>query len=440
MSGLDNSRKRILLLIVIAFVLFANAFIVEAAAKDSIKSAVGSMKTFALSGAFWINAFIIFGVLYIANTLLFKDKYGSGNFNKIVMLVIIGLIAMAVSSKVTDDAGKPMYIWDKQTAQDAVQFFLGPSAANAQASCSSQPSFWMSIAGVEPNPPCCGSGAYFVNVKNEKSCKQAILRTNDDGSGLPAFIIAAILIILLFKFYGKNLNLDSGTGIGKWTPFILSIILGALIANQRVRQQSIVIVAGWVAVFLIGNKLSKTLSDDPKATPKKAFGFALAFALVQLIANMLGTSLFGGEVSGSEIDTGLIIKNLLIGAVVGIVYSMLTGGKGFIADWFKSLSDKKKKDIEKYKSEDKWGKALVRGLPGIGWFFRVKPNAAALRQRQQEINRLQRQLNNVVRHQRNILTNPAPTAIDANILHILAEQQRVLTDQLNAARNAPAAA
>jgi hypothetical protein len=159
-------------------------------------------------------------------------------------------------------------------------------------------------------------------------------------------------------------------------------VLGALMANSRVTKNNIVMIGGWIAVIIIGSKLSKSLSGDGKKQ-MKGLGYGLAFALVQLIANMLGSSLWGGVYDPSELGIGTIFFNILIGVGFGYAWSMITSKDSFARQWLSKMNAEKKADIKAYLDNKQWGKAIGRWFPLTGWYF--KRNRRAARASRQEL-------------------------------------------------------
>lgn len=369
-AGQDAKREKTLqrriwlLTLMMTLSFFASAAVVEAGPLDSLRSGWGQVRTYVLSMQFWVNALIIFGVLFILFTLTLKKSMGSDKTTMTVMYVIIGIAALIIATKVVASNGVPQYIWHNDNIRDGVQFLFGPSRPLGP--CRAPDASWLRNIWSDyvSNPPCCGTGAYFKSLPNNpNACKQAILRTNGNGSGLPAFIIAAILFYLLFNGYGKNLGFDR---TGKWMPIALSLILAALLANERITKNQILVIGGWVAVLLIGNKLSKSMTGDrdPKGT-KKGFGFGLAYAFVSLILNMLGTSLWGGTVTAGEIGVASIFKNLIIGFAVGFIYSFFAGG-GILGKIMDQRRKKMEKDIAKHIDDGKIWEPYLRSIPYFG--------------------------------------------------------------------------
>ncbi len=360
-----------MLVLFIGLSFFANAVVVEAGPFDSIRTGWSQIRTYILSMQFWINALILFGVLFILFTLLLKKHMGSDKTTMTVMYIIIGVAALIIATKFVV-GGVPQYMWHNEGFRDTTQFLIGPSRPLSPCAAPNPP-WWRNIGSSWfSNPPCCGTGAYFkATADNPAACKQAILRTNTGGSGLPAFIIAGLLFFLLFNGYGKNLGFDR---TGKWMPIILSLILAALLANERVTKNQILTIGGWITVLLIGNKLSKSMSGekDPKGT-KKGFGFGLAYAFVSLILNMLGTSLWGGTVAAGDVGVASILWNLGIGFMIGFIYSFFAGG-GILG---KILDERKKKtesDITKLVQSGKIKEPFLRALPFIGDRWAPKDN------------------------------------------------------------------
>jgi hypothetical protein len=393
----ENTARRLLFIGLMSVLLFAMASsVVEARAMDSIRNTWSHMRVYVLSGPFWVNAIIIFAVAFILVTLLLSNKLGSDSTQKVMLYIVIGVIAIIIATKFVAANGAPQYLWQNEQFRQFTQFLIGPDAAHQRGPCVAPAhSFWMSMLPFgwgDPNPPCCGAGAYEISVRNRPNpvCKQAILRTNENGSGLPAFIIATILFYLLFSAYAKNLGIDGmGSGGGKWFPIILAVVLGAMMANERVTKNNILIIGGWVALILLGNKLSKTLGGDGGSKDisgsRRGFGFGLAYAFIQLILNMLGTSLWGGSVDATELGSGKIIGNILIGLAFGYVYSLVLGEGGIIRKILKARADKAEKDIEELNKQGKFKEALLRGLPIIGTKYSPVDKAEKLRKKIKEI-------------------------------------------------------
>ena len=365
----STKMKIWMLVLFMALSFFASAVVVEAGPFDSLRTGWTQVRTYVLSMQYWVNALILFGALFILFTLLLKKHMGSDKTTMIVMYIIIGVAALIISTKFVV-GGVPQYMWHNEGFRDATQFLIGPSRP-LNPCAAPNPPWWRNVMSEYfSNPPCCGTGAYFkATADNPAACKQAILRTNASGSGLPAFIIAGILFFLLFNGYGKNLGFDR---TGKWMPIILSLILAALLANERVTKSQVLTIGGWIAVLLIGGKLSKSMSGekDPKGT-KKGFGFGLAYAFVQLILNMLGTSLWGGTVTSGEIGVFSILSNLAIGFGIGFIYSFFAGG-GILGKIMDARRKKAEKDIEKLVEDGKFWAPFMRSLPIIGSMWSPK--------------------------------------------------------------------
>ncbi len=370
---IERDRKNSLKLLAVFTMLFMSfvlsSAVVEAGPMDSIKSAWGSVRVYLFSGAFWINAVIIFGVAFLIYSLLLQKHMGGGNANQTVIYIVLIIIAIVVSTKIVDGNGVPQVMWHNQKFRGMAEYFIGPGGPTEP--CAAQGhSFFRTFLGITPNPPCCGTGAYYKTIHGDRVCRQAILRINENGSGLPAFIISAILFFLLFSAFGKNLGFDR---TGKWMPIILSLILAAMLANSRVTKNQVVMIGGWVAVLLIGRKLSKSLTgDNDPSGSKKAMGFALAYAFVNLITSMLGTTLFGRSVEAGDIGLGSIVWGLIIGLVIGYIYSMLTGGGNLMGKVNAKRRKKTQDDIDKLLDKGRWGQAVKRAIPLIGNRWRPK--------------------------------------------------------------------
>jgi len=379
---------KIAMLLLLSFVLVAVFSVpAEAAIQDSLRSFWSQISVFVKSWQFWVNSFIVFAGLFLLYTLLLSGKVGNDTGKQVMVYIIIIIAALIISSKIVDASGVPEKIWSNERFRSFTQFLIGPAEPLGECGTTDMPSFWKSMTGTTPNPPCCGTGAYTKDIGGKPLCKQAILRTNESGAGLPAFLIASILFFLLFSSFGDKLGFKSmGGKAGEWFPIVLSVLLGALMANERITKSNVIMIGGWVAVLMIGKSLSKSLSDekDEKGT-KKFLGFALAFAFVQLIANMLGTSLFGGEVTAEDIGAPQIIKNLLVGLVIGGVYSLMAGGSGIFGELRKNLKDKQREDIKKQVNDGKFWAPFMRSLPLIGRFFKPKKEAAENQRRDEQI-------------------------------------------------------
>jgi hypothetical protein len=398
-TGTRNKIFIALLLMIVFFSICSN--VAEAGALDSVRSAWGSMRTFVFSGKFWVNALIVFAVIFILQLLLLRDmmRDRGDTSTKVIMYILVGVIALVIASKFVGTGGQPEYLWQNEQVRNFVQFLLGPSTPRPACTAEGN-SFIRRLFAQDPTPPCCGAGAYLRTVQGERVCRQALLRTNEDGSGLPAFIIAAILFYLLFSGYKKSLGIDSmGDKSSKWFVILLSLILAGMMANQRVTKGQIIMIGGWLAVVLIGSKLSKSLSgkDDPKGE-KKGFGFGLAFAFVQLVANMLGSSLFGGTFEG-EITTFTILKNFILGILVGMAYAAIVG-EGIMDNIVSGLRKKQVADVEALtkRAVEKGGllnyfKPFIRAIPLIG---RLIKSPAEVETEEQKVNRLTSQLDRLL--------------------------------------------
>lgn len=375
-------NKKLLVLLIFVVLLALSTPVVEAGVGDNIKATWGNMRVYVISGAFWINTVLVFAALFIAYNMLLKDKVGKDTFQKVIMVMIIVVIALALATKIVDDNNNPQFIWKVDNFKKATRFFLGDSTQNIPRCDGKEHSFPRALLSMDPNPSCCGTGAYEFSVHGSPKCRQGILRVNENGSGLFAFILASILFLILFSAYGKELGFkDMGGKSGEWIPRILAILLGALMANSRVTKNNLVMIGGWVLVVLIGLKLSKNLSGDAKVS-KKGFGFGLAFALVQLVANMLGTTLWGGGyVDPATINMGTIIFNILKGMCVGWGWAILTKSKSSIGDILNERAKKKKKDIKEHMKKHEWWKAIRRWLPLLGNIWDINDRNKKKRER-----------------------------------------------------------
>jgi Flp pilus assembly pilin Flp len=418
---------KIAMLLLLSVVLVAVFSIpAEAAVKDSLRSFWSQISVFVKSWQFWVNAFIVFAGLFLLYTITLSEKAGSDTGKKVIIYIIIILAAVILSTKIVDDSGHPEKIWSNERFRGFTQFLIGPATPVGQCGTTDEPSAWKNFIGSNPNPPCCGTGVYQKTVGGKLPCKQAILRTNESGAGMPAFLIASILFFLLFSSMGDKLNFKSmGGKAGEWFPIVLSVLLGALMANERITKSNVIMIGGWVAVLMIGKSLSKSLSDekDEKGT-KKFLGFALAFAFVQLIANMLGTSLFGGEVTAEDIGAPRILKNLFWGMVIGGAYSILNGGGGILGDLRKNLKDKQREDIKREVNDGKFWRAFGRSLPIIGRF--IKPKKAAAENQGRE-NALMAQINTIAREIETERASPHP---NIGRMRVLERRMNQLVDSL----------
>ena len=235
-----RTKKLALLLLIVILGLLVFSVCAEAAIRDSwnkTKNSVGKVwgevSKFIKSGKFWINALLIAMVGIVLAMIFLKDKM-SDNTTKVILYILIGILALAISSKVVVD-GKPEYIWKSPKLRDATQFLIGPTKAQPNCAYASRWDQIKDTAGgfasglplvgskFEKKPPCCGTGAYWkdqyeyfkgADGKQQKRvigqvCKQAILRNNDTGAGLYAFIISAILLYILFSWLFKKIGSGS---------------------------------------------------------------------------------------------------------------------------------------------------------------------------------------------------------------------------------------
>jgi len=386
MKRADKRAERLWILVAMMFLSFLmSATIVEA---GPIGAAWSQIRTFVLSAQFWVNALILFGVGFVLYTLTIGKKMGNDKTTKIVILVVLGVAALIIATKFIAPNGVPQYMWHNEQFRGAAQFFIGPS--RPVGACAAPPhSLFRTLFGINPNPPCCGTGAYYRTINGEQVCKQAILRSNENGSGLPAFIIALILFYLLFSAYGKKLGFSNmGSKVGSWMPIILSVILAAMMTNDRITKANLVMIGGWVAVLLIGRSLSKSFqgNNQQQQQMQVGFGFGLAFAFVELIANMLGGSLLGGTYSAGDIGVWTIIKNIIIGVVIGYIYSVIAGG-GIFGRIMNRLDARQRRDIDHMiDDEGAFIRPFGRAIPLAGHLPWFQPR----RQAQEEVTEAQR--------------------------------------------------
>jgi len=364
-----NRKTTIIFLLAVLFMTIA-ATVVEAAAMDSVKNWWGKTKVFVMSPAFWVNAIVVFAVIMVLYMLLLSESVGTDTTKQAMMYIIIGLIAIIIATKIVD-SGVPVYIWKNTQFTNMTRFLLGEKDAN---------------------------GVYNDTKGNSR---QAILRINNNGAGLPAFLIASILFYLLFLAKKESLGLDKvGDKAGQWIPIILSLLLGGLIANGGITKNQIIILGGWAAVILLGGTLGKSLSGEEKEEGggKKWLGYGLAYALVQIIANMLGTSLWGGEASATGITAGSVLMNIAIGLGIGFIWNAISGGGGGVFnEWKKRMSGKRQEDVDKLIDDEKYGQAFGRSIPFFGRLFGSGGKGKAAKDSNRKIERLEKereQLNN----------------------------------------------
>jgi hypothetical protein len=362
----SDSRKKLLSILFLFILLFTiSAPIVEAAAMTKVSAAWASMKVFVLNPAFWVNAIIIFGAIFLLYSLLLSNKVGNDTSGKVVMIIVLIIIAMVISTHIKTDQGVPDYIWKNTQFSKFTRFLIG--SGQTTRTCAGGVGSQIKSILDWSTPSCCGTGAYETVIRGRTVCRQAILRTNENGSGLPAFIIALILFYILFNAYGSKLGLGStGSGGGKWFPILLTVLLAALVTNQRLTKNGLVIIGGWIALIIIGVNMSKSFAGDQKGQHyKRAFAFGLAFAFVELIANILGTSLYGYSVPASDITIISIIWNIIKGMPLGLIYSWLVGDRiyGRIKD---RVDERQQKDIQQLIDEGYYGKPFMRNTPMVG--------------------------------------------------------------------------
>lgn len=352
MKGVISRRtaNRILLVMVILLVLFSiSADAAEAKVTDTIKKAWNSSRKYVKSPAYWVNALIVFGALFLLQIAFLRDKLGSDTVQKVILYIVLGLLALVISTKIVASNGVPQYVWKVGSFAQFVRFLLG--------------------TGPE--------GTYTKTVGGETVTRQGIFRANDNGAGLPALIVAFVLLYLLGNKYKSELGFDAAGG--RWLQVTLSAILAALIANQGTTKNMLIIIGGWIAVLILGGQMSRSFGgESDQSGAKKGFGFGLAFAFIQLIANMLGTSLFFSDYSAADITIGLIIRNILIGLLIGWIYSSISG-EGVFGRWRKSLGEKRKKEVKALIDEGNHLKAFFRSFPVISAVFRkwLKPGEMA---------------------------------------------------------------
>lgn len=348
-----NAKRILLLLLIVLVLLTITADAAEAAAMDRVKDTWAKASKYVKSSAYWVNAFIIFIIGFLLFTFLLKDKIGSDNTQKAIMYILLVIIALLIASKILA-GGVPQYMWKTEQLDRFTRFLIGPMNAVSTGDCS-------------------GTGSYFTQVRGETVCRQAILRVNQSGAGLPAFIVAFLLLYLIFNVYGDRFGFDKmGAGGGKWFPIIISVMFAGLIANNGTTKNMLLVSGGWIAVVFLGASLSKTMSDEKdQSGMKKGLAFGIAFAFVQLILNMLGTSLFGAEYAAADVDMTVILRNLLLGIVVGVIYSFMAR-KGVYGDWRGNVNRKQEEEVRQLEEEGSYGKAWLKQagflekLPWIG--------------------------------------------------------------------------
>ncbi|MBW2968212.1 hypothetical protein KY362_07035 [Candidatus Woesearchaeota archaeon] len=339
--------------IAIVLLMFLTLFIVNAAAAeaaigDKFRDAWRTMSPFVLSGAFWVNALIVSLVLIVGFILIWSRNSSTGA-KQTILYIALGVIGILIATKFVGMNGEPQYLWENEQISAMIEFTIGPSDA---LSC-------------PRSDRCCGSGAY-IKEQPQPDCKQAILKTNTGGRGLPAFLFASILFTLLLFTFKSDLNFDKmGSTLGTWFPIGLGVLLGALTANEGVTKGAVLMIGGWTAVILIGRSLSKNFgSESDRGATTKAFGFALSYAFVELLLNMLGASLIGRNPS-SSISLFTVIFNLLIGGFVGIVFSTITG-QGVFANVGKAAGRTVMNKMKSLIQSGAWreiGQLMTSGLP-----------------------------------------------------------------------------
>ena len=160
---------------------------------------VGKAKTFQsdyLTKQRIANYFVLGIVFILLGTAYFKwgksDSSGSSDGSQqYFYYVLLFILAIIVVIQVVDDPTQ--YIWEKEMVQDTKEFLIGGSGCRLE------------------------EGGVFtsaINIKhgytrkagssNELICKHPILRTGEGGRGLPVFLIAFIVILLVLKKYQKN--------------------------------------------------------------------------------------------------------------------------------------------------------------------------------------------------------------------------------------------
>ncbi|MBW2965199.1 hypothetical protein KY363_07110, partial [Candidatus Woesearchaeota archaeon] len=165
-----NTQRKVLCIVLLAFLFMTvSATFVDAAAMDRVKKTWGEVRHYALAPAFWVNALIIFGVLFVLYSLLLAQKMGSDSSQKVILYILIAIIAMIIATKIVAANGVPQYMWKNTQFSKATQFLIGPT--NPRNSCGGGvPSQVKAILNWDPNPPCCGTGAYETTEKGKLVC------------------------------------------------------------------------------------------------------------------------------------------------------------------------------------------------------------------------------------------------------------------------------
>ncbi|MFC1723320.1 hypothetical protein ACFL0V_04225 [Nanoarchaeota archaeon] len=383
-----SKAKLALLFVVIILATLLFAAVAEAAAKDKIRNAWGKtkgsiakiyneIKPFIKSKAFWLNSILLFAALFILYNYFLGEKVGKTGGILVVMIIVMVLASFMISTKIVEN-DKPVYFWKMAKARTAVQFLFGPTAENTLV-CAQQDRLGMLRSLVKSvtsssEPPCCGVGSYWKKVKISKTqhknvCKQAILRVNNSGAGLYAFLLAGIILYIIFTLLLKDKLGDKAQII----IGIMAALLAGLIANDRMTKDQILMIAGWAGFIVLGLRLHKTWG---KKEGKSSFaGTMMAWALpytgINFVLSMFGTSLWMSTIDSSQTGIGFILWDFIKGMILGAAIASLT------TDVRKKLaahkSEQKEKLQEKLIKENRGGDLFMSGLPGAGWVYdRVK--------------------------------------------------------------------
>ncbi|MBI5398291.1 hypothetical protein HZB03_02395 [Candidatus Woesearchaeota archaeon] len=360
-SDRETTQRRVIILLAISIaVLLASAFVVEAQIKDSVRSGWGSVKSSIGSiGGWWqsaklymnvkmfVNFFVLFALLFILQ-MIFLKEHAQDEKQKYAIwgLCLIGTVIIGVQLIPQGN----LYLWEKGTVADITRFTFGKPA------------------GEITQPGCEGDGAYAKVLPGNRgvACRQAILRIGESGKGLPALIITFLVLYVIFSVYKGQLGMGEG-GSSKLV-IILPVYLAALIANQGATKNQIIVMGGWILVIVIYARIKTSMGEKGNA----GLALGLAFAFVQIIANLLGSSLLGGlfePVEPQGITIWWVVIYIGIGFGISFLYNTFIGkGGGIFAQYFKQLDEERQKKVDDLMKAKRPWDALKQSLPILGWF------------------------------------------------------------------------
>ncbi|MBU0461158.1 MAG: DnaJ domain-containing protein [Nanoarchaeota archaeon] len=334
-----SSEKKMLFLLAVVVFLVIGSIIVEAKLSDIIansKTRFGAFKSDFLTKQRIVNYALLTVVLIIASLIFLKDKMGDDK-TKYMIWIACFIVAIILTVHITE---KAQYIWQKEFVKDGKRYLLGDDTAR--------------------NDNCDGDGAYYDDKPGVDRCRQGILRTNQQ-KGLPSFIIALLVLLLVFSKYKDTL----GFGENKKLMYSIAAVLAAIIANGGAEKEHLITMGGWILIAIL------YFSFKEKMPEKAAMAFGLAYACIESLANLFGSTLLWGS-APVVVDSWVLIKNFAIGIGFAMLWQNSFGEGGVMRHAFDKMGEKKKRDIDELVDEGKIGQAFITSLPVIGSIFGKK--------------------------------------------------------------------